>query len=139
MIGPKDIPYKNGFFTVDIYFPDDYPEHSPDIHFRTPIYHVNVNHKKPYENKVEKLGQPSISILKCWNSQCRMLEVLGSVIILFYIADTEWAYEMNVDKEYKENRSLYDKKVAYILPKNMLIKATQKQYMIKIGIFLINK
>jgi hypothetical protein len=54
-----------------------------------PIYHVNVNHKKPYENKVEKLGQPSISILKCWNSQCRMLEVLGSVIILFYIADPE--------------------------------------------------
>jgi hypothetical protein len=46
---------------------------------------------------------------------------------------------MNVDKEYKENRSLYDKKVVYILPKNMLIKATQKQYMIKIGIFLINK
>ena len=46
---------------------------------------------------------------------------------------------MNVDKEYKENTSLYDKKVAYILPKNMLIKATQKQYMIKIGIFLINK
>ena len=89
MIGPKDTPYKNGFFTVDIYFPDDYPEHSPDIHFRTPIYHVNVNHKKPYENKVEKLGQPSISILKCWNSQCRMLEVLGSVIILFYIADPE--------------------------------------------------
>ena len=41
------------------------------------------------ENKVEKLGQPSISILKCWNSQCRMLEVLGSVIILFYIADPE--------------------------------------------------
>lgn len=32
MIGPKDIPYKNGFFTVDIYFPDDYPEHSPDIY-----------------------------------------------------------------------------------------------------------
>lgn len=117
MIGPKDIPYKNGFFTVDIYFPDDYPEHSPDIHFRTPIYHVNVNHKKPYENKVEKLGQPSISILKCWNSQCRMLEVLGSVIILFYIADPEWAYEMNVDKEYKENRSLYDKKVAYFTEK----------------------
>ena len=46
---------------------------------------------------------------------------------------------MNVDKEYKENRSLYDKKVEYNIPKNMLIKVTQKQYMIKIVIFLINK
>ena len=29
---PKDTPYRNGFFTVEIYFLDDYPEHSPDIY-----------------------------------------------------------------------------------------------------------
>ena len=55
---------------------------------------------------------------------------------------------MSVKLEYRHQQKTYDlmnqgfenhKKVAYILQKNMLIKATQKQYMIKIGIFLINK
>ena len=128
MIGPKDTPYKNGFFTVDIYFPDDYPKHSPDIYFRTPIYHVNVNHKKPYENKAEKLGQPNISMLKCWNSEYKMFEVLGSVFILFYIADPDCAYETNVAKEYKENRSLYDKKIAYFTKKYACQDKTKTRY-----------
>ena len=117
MIGPKDTLYKNIFFTVNIYFPDDYPKHSPDIYFSTPIYHVNDNHKKSCENKAEKLMQQYILMLKLWKPEYKMMKVLANIFTLFYIVDQECAYEINVAKEIKENRTLYNKKIIYFTEK----------------------
>ena len=91
------------------------------MYFSTPIYYVNDNHKKSYENKAEKLVQQYILMLKWWKPEYKMMKVLANIFTLFYIVDQKCAYEINVAKEIKENRTLYNKKI-YILPKNMLIK-----------------
>ena len=44
MNGPNDTSYKDGKFVQQIKFPLNYPKHAPDVRFKTPIYHLNVNH-----------------------------------------------------------------------------------------------
>merc|ERR1719352_684154 len=41
--GPKDSPHEGGVFCVDIDFPASYPFEAPELHFSTPIYHINVD------------------------------------------------------------------------------------------------
>ncbi|KAL6150961.1 hypothetical protein ACJBU6_09961 [Exserohilum turcicum] len=41
--GPKDSPYETGNFKLDVSFPDDFPFAAPAIHFRTKIYHPNID------------------------------------------------------------------------------------------------
>uniref|UniRef100_A0A7S3JE16 E2 ubiquitin-conjugating enzyme n=1 Tax=Euplotes harpa TaxID=151035 RepID=A0A7S3JE16_9SPIT len=40
--GPKDSPFENGKFKVEIDFTDNYPFKSPKVHFVTKIYHPNI-------------------------------------------------------------------------------------------------
>ena len=52
-------------------------------------------------------------MLKWWKSEYKMMKALANIFALFYIVDQECAYEINADKEIKENRTLYNKKIIY--------------------------
>ncbi|KAL1438431.1 hypothetical protein MTO96_048045 [Rhipicephalus appendiculatus] len=41
--GPKNTPFEGGTFSMDITFPQDYPNSPPKIKFTTKIYHPNVS------------------------------------------------------------------------------------------------
>ena len=43
LLGPKDTSYSGGLFFLRVNFPEDYPEKPPEVCFKTPIYHVNIN------------------------------------------------------------------------------------------------
>ena len=60
---PKDTCYKGGLFIANAHFPSDYPNSPPEIVFKTPIYHANVNPFAPKEIGGESLGHLRISIL----------------------------------------------------------------------------
>ena len=43
LLGPKNTPYEGGLFTLLATFPEDYPNHGPEIKFLNKIYHLNVD------------------------------------------------------------------------------------------------
>jgi len=40
--GPKDSPFENGVFVLNIIIPEAYPMGAPNVTFETPVYHCNV-------------------------------------------------------------------------------------------------
>lgn len=42
IIGPEDTPWEGGTFQLDINFANDYPNHPPNIQFKTKMYHPNI-------------------------------------------------------------------------------------------------
>ena len=43
MQGPAQTPYVGGSWLIDITFGRDYPDTAPEMRFRTPIRHCNIN------------------------------------------------------------------------------------------------
>ena len=130
LIGPKDTSYKGGIFTLNIDFPDDYPNRPPEVTFLTPIYHVNVNPNKANFENAEPLGHVCISTLNWWEPKYKMLEVLTNIFGLFYMANPESPYGMERAYELVNNRNLYEKKVKYFTQKyaNPMYSNIEKEY-----------
>lgn len=70
MIGPKDTPYENGKFKLEMYLNENYPMEAPKIRFLTKIYHPNV----------DKLGRICLDILKDkWSPAIQIRSLLLSL------------------------------------------------------------
>ena len=111
LTGPKDTSYKGGIFILNIKFPDDYPNHPPEVCFQTPIYHVNVNPNKSNMQGAEPLGHVCISTLNWWKPEYSMLEVLTNIFGLFYMANPDSPYGLDRANELRFQRPLYEEKI----------------------------
>ena len=115
--GPKDTSYKSGIFILTINFPNDYPMHPPEVCFKTPIYHVNVNPQKPTFQGAEPLGHVCISTLNWWKPNYRMMEVLTNIFGLFYMANPDSPYGLDRANEFRFQRVLHEEKIKYFTQK----------------------
>ena len=125
MIGPSDTSFSGGLFYLRIIFPQDYPQHPPEVLFLTPIYHVNVNHIK--QDKCP-LGHICISTLNFWNPSYRMREVLTNIFALFYMGNPDSPYGTDRQGEMVYNRPLFEEKIRYFTQKYANPQMPCKQY-----------
>ena len=111
LMGPSDTSYTGGLFYLNIKFPEDYPEKAPEVAFKTPIYHVNVNPRKPKGDEKESLGHVCISTLNWWKPETSIREVLKEIFTLFYKANPDSPYGLNRADELRYNRPIYEEKI----------------------------
>ena len=114
MLGPKDTPYKNGYFLISMDFTRDYPIYHPNIHFITPIYHLNVFPKK---TPTSPPGEICLAIFSRWNPSYKIEDILVSIYALFYMVNPDSPFSLNRENEYRNNRTLYEEKIRYFTNK----------------------
>ena len=75
IIGPKDSPYENGVFYLDIFFPTSYPFKPPRVNFKTKIWHPNISHSSGAIclDILASQWSPALTISKVLISICSML------------------------------------------------------------------
>ncbi|MCJ1241261.1 Ubiquitin-conjugating enzyme E2 11 [Varicellaria rhodocarpa] len=70
LAGPTDTPYAGLTFKLTFDFPSNYPYSPPEVHFKTPIYHPNVDFS----------GRICLDILKDkWSAVLNVMSVLLSL------------------------------------------------------------
>ena len=78
--GPKETPYENGTFDIEILLSDDYPMSPPKVLFITKIFHPNI----------DKLGRICLDVLKDkWTPALQIRSVLLSIQVLMGNPDPE--------------------------------------------------
>ena len=117
LMGPNDTSYKDGIFVLKVEFPKDYPMKPPEIFFKTPIYHLNVNPKISDIPEAKPLGHICISTLNWWKPEFTMREVFSSIFALFYMGNPDNPYSFERAEEYKNNQNLFQQKVKYFTQK----------------------
>ena len=100
IMGPKDSPYENGIFFLNINFPTDYPFKPPKVQFTTKIYHCNVNSS----------GQICLDILKDqWSPALTISKVLLSICSLLTDANPHDPLVGNIAQQFLNDRAAHDK------------------------------
>ena len=100
LLGPSDSPYEGGAFFLDISFPAKYPFVPPKIHFRTKIYHPNIDSK----------GNICLDILKDrWSPALTISKVLLSICSLLTDPNPDDPLVIDIANLYRSNRDDFDK------------------------------
>ena len=107
MFGPKDTPYRDGLFYLELKFSDSYPDIKPDLRFLTPIYHVNVSHQGTFYS----------IFLNRWNSSMTTIELLTKLYTIFYFQTPESSFDPMKAKEYSLHRALFNSKAEFFTKK----------------------
>jgi ubiquitin-conjugating enzyme E2 D/E len=111
MYGPKETPYENGIFTINILFPNDYPLHGAEFRFMNKIYHLNVDMRNN-----DSLGHISLNNINEWRitGKCTSIpnygvkKALFDIFCLFFEQGADSPYEEEMANDYVKNRDKFN-------------------------------
>ena len=88
--GPKNTPYMNGLFIMEIKFDENYPESRPEVRMRTPTYHPNINCSD---------GHICVGYLYNWKKEYDIIGIINAVFsLLAYPNPGNAYYSINDEK-----------------------------------------
>ncbi|XP_046840075.1 ubiquitin-conjugating enzyme E2 N-like [Xenia sp. Carnegie-2017] len=92
--GPKESPFENGCFKLELFLPEEYPMSPPKVRFNTKIYHPNI----------DKLGRICLDILKDkWSPALQIRTVLLSIQALLSAPNPDDPLANDVAELWKSN------------------------------------
>ena len=109
MTGPKGTPYEGGLFKIKADFPEDYPNHGPELKFINKIYHLNVN----FTNDP---GHICINSINSWRLTGKvrdqpfytMKQALFDIFSLFYKQGVGSAYDQKMADLYENHKDQFN-------------------------------
>ena len=111
IIGPKNTPYFGGLFRLSIVFPDDYPDHGPEIRFKNKIYHLNVVNDK----NSSEFGSILINNINEWRKNGKVnggfyciKRAIFDIFCSFYEQGVTCAYDKKMAYLYENKRELFN-------------------------------
>lgn len=100
ILGPEGSPYEGGVFNLGITLPADYPFRAPKVHFKTRVYHANVN----------ATGGICLDILKnSWSPALSIIKVLLSISSLLVDPNPHDPLVPEIAQRYLKDREGHDK------------------------------
>jgi len=92
--GPAESPFEKGFFSLELFLPEEYPMSPPKVRFLTKIYHPNI----------DKLGRICLDILKDkWSPALQIRTVLLSIQALLSAPNPDDPLANDVAEHWKSN------------------------------------
>ena len=104
-IGPKDTGYDGGLFRLLIDFPTNYPQEKPDVNFKYPVFHPNINCSNFDINKPEGKYHICIEILHNWKPEYDIVSVILSIYQLLVYPNPSNGYMNEATKLLKEGKN----------------------------------
>jgi len=112
IVGPKNTPYENGKFKLEINFSKNYPMKPPSIKFNAKIFHPNI----------AESGLICLDILKnAWSPALQIHKILHSLLSLFDDPNPSSSLNGVAGRLYKKNREEYNNTVREYV-NNMMLK-----------------
>ena len=113
IIGPQNTPYQTGVFTINVFFPEDYPKKGAEFRFVNKIYHLNVDFKHK-----DSIGHICLSSLNEWATTGKVSgkpcygvkQALFDIFCLFYNQGVDSPYDDDIAAEYRDRRNEFDAK-----------------------------
>lgn len=95
--GPKESPFEEGSFKLELFLPEEYPMSPPKVRFTTKIYHPNI----------DKLGRICLDILKDkWSPALQIRTVLLSIQALLSAPNPDDPLANDVAELWKTNEAI---------------------------------
>lgn len=107
--GPKNTPFEEGYFRLNINFPKDYPNSAPSVVMINKTYHPNISF---CDN-----GSICISSLSSWKPERNMVEVILSIFLLLSDPNPNSPLNPDAANNYKTNKVKYNEEVKKYLKK----------------------
>jgi len=105
IVGQENTPYAGGVFKLALHIPDRYPFEPPQVKFKTPVYHPNI----------DSAGRICLDILKmppkgAWKPSHNISTLLKSIHLLLSDPNPDDPLMADISSEFKCNRPLFNEK-----------------------------